>query len=125
MSELPKTIRNYIDAYNALNVEGMLECLAKNVEFQNISNGEVNAHTHSKEEFEKLARAGVTAFSSREQTVTQFMTVSSITLVEIEYKAVIAADLPNGWKAGQELDFSGASAFELDNDKIIKLIDQS
>lgn len=67
----------------------------------------------------------VSAFESRKQTVTRFMTVGEITMVEVDYEAIVATDLPNGWKAGQELSFSGASAFELRGDKIMRIIDQS
>ena len=125
MSELPKIITKYISAYNALDVGGMLECLADDVEFQNISNRHINTHTHSKEEFEALANMGVTAFKSRKQSVIRFMTVSNITLVEISYEAIVASNLPNGWTAGQHLSFTGASAFELRDDKIAKIIDES
>ena len=125
MSELPEIISQYISAYNNLNVAAMLDCLTNDIEFRNISNGEVNTHTNSKKEFETLANMGVVAFKSRKQTVTQFISVSNITLVEISYEAVVAADLPNGWKAGQELSFNGASAFELRDNKIMKITDQS
>ncbi len=125
MSELPEVISKYIIAYNSLDVARMLDCLTEDVEFRNISNGEVNTHTNSKKEFEALANMGVSAFKSRKQTVTQFMCVSNISLVEICYEAVVAADLPNGWKSGQELSFIGASAFELRDNKIMKIIDQS
>jgi len=125
MSELSEVISKYIHAYNSLDVAGMLNCLTDDVEFQNISNGEVNTHTNSKKEFESLANMGVSAFKSRKQTVTQFMSVSNLTLVEISYEAVVSTDLPNGWKSGQELSFTGASAFELRDDKIMKIIDQS
>jgi len=53
------------------------------------------------------------------------MSVGNITLVAISYEAVVASDMPNGWKAGQELLFVGASAFEFQGNKIIKIIDQS
>jgi len=59
MPDIPETINRYILAYNTLNVEGMLKCLSDDVEFQNISNGEINTHTNSKKEFEDLAKMGV------------------------------------------------------------------
>ena len=37
---------------------------------------------------------GVSAFKSRTQTVTRSMTVSDITLIDIDYEAVVATDLP-------------------------------
>ena len=124
MSNLPDIIRDYIEAYNSFDIAGMLACLSNDIEFKNISNGEVNAHINSKAEFETLANMSVSAFESRKQTITRFMTVGEITMVEVDYEAIVATDLPNGWKAGQELSFSGASAFELRGDKIMRIIDQ-
>ena len=39
------------------------------------------------------------------------------TMVEIDYTATVAADLPNGWKAGQQLAFTGASYFKIPHRK--------
>ena len=47
------------------------------------------------------------------QTVTNAITVADTTAVEIDYTATVAQDLPNGWKAGQQLAFKGASCFQL------------
>jgi len=123
--KLPDIIQRYITAYNDLNVAGMLSCLSDDVEFQNISNGEINTHTTTKEAFKNLADMGVTAFKSRKQMVVYSISVGTTTLVQIDYQAVVAADLPNGWKKGQELQFSGASAFEITDEKISRIIDQS
>ena len=51
MSKLPDVIRNYISAYNNFDIADMLACLSDDIEFKNITNGEVNTHTHSKAEF--------------------------------------------------------------------------
>lgn len=125
MTKLPKEIEAYIDAYNAIDVDGMLACLAEDVHFQNISAGEVNAETHGRSAFEELARMGAAAFSSRRQTVTHAITVADRTMATIDYRATVAADLPNGWKAGQSVAFSGASYFELKDGRIARIVDES
>jgi len=125
MPQVPEVIHKYITEYNNLNVDGMLDCLTNEVEFQNISNNQINAHTTSKGEFKDLANIGVQAFTSRKQTIVSSITVSNLTLAEIRFNAVVAADLPNGWQAEQELNFTGRSAFEIKNGKISKIIDQS
>ncbi|SRR5690606_22335751 len=125
MADLPKPIESYIAAYNAFDVDAMLACLTGDVHFQNIAEGTVNAETRGKEEFATLARAGAAAFASRRQTVTHAITVAGRTMVEIDYTATVAADLPNGWKAGQELAFRGASYFELSDGLISRIIDES
>ena len=123
--ETPDIICDYISAYNQLDVAGMLACLTDDIEFQNVSNGIIDTHTTSKEEFKKLADMGATAFDRRKQTILHSISVSNLTLLEIDYQAVVRADLPNGWKAGQDLQFLGASAFEITEGKISKIIDQS
>ncbi len=125
MGRLPDPIETYIDAYNRKDVEGMLMCLAGNVFFQNISGGEVTAEALDKQSFEQMARFGASAFESRQQKVVNAITVAGTTLAEIDYTAVVATDLPNGWKAGQKLAFSGASAFRVEDGKIISIVDES
>ena len=123
--KLPPVVEKYIEAYNAIDVEAMLRCLSSDVHFQNILAGEMNAETRGKSEFADLARMGAAAFSSRRQTVIHCINIAGRTMAEIEYEAVVATDLPNGWTAGQKLSFAGASYFEIADGKIARIIDES
>ncbi|MBO9436374.1 nuclear transport factor 2 family protein [Ruegeria sp. R13_0] len=125
MSDLPEVIAAYIAAYNRMDVAGMVACLSDDVAFRNIVDGDVTMETSGKQAFSDLASAGVQAFKSRQQTVTNMITVGTVTLVEIDYSAVVSADLPNGWKAGQQLRFRGASAFRVEDGRIVSITDQS
>lgn len=125
MQNLPSVIEAYIEAYNRKDVEGMLACLADNVSFQNISGGEVTAEASDKQSFAEMAKFGASAFETRWQEVTNSITVAGTTLVEIDYSAVVSTDLPNGWKAGQNLAFSGSSAFHIVDEKIVSIVDES
>ncbi|MEP3686991.1 MAG: nuclear transport factor 2 family protein [Sulfitobacter dubius] len=125
MERLPDLIEAYIDAYNRKDVEGMLMCLADNVFFQNISGGEVTAEVSDKQSFADMAKFGASAFETRHQKVVNAITVAGTTLAQIDYAAVVATDLPNGWKAGQTLAFSGSSAFRVEDGKIVSIVDES
>ncbi|MDS9469642.1 nuclear transport factor 2 family protein [Paracoccus sp. MBLB3053] len=125
MASLPDVIQAYIIAYNDKDVEGMLACLSDNVSFRNISGGQVTAEASDKQCLAEMARFGVSAFETRLQTITNAITVADTTLVEIAYSAVVAKDLPNGWKAGQELAFSGASSFRIVDGEIVSIVDES
>ncbi len=125
MSHLPPVIADYITAYNAMDVAAMLRCLSDEVHFRNFAGTELTAEAKGRAEFEALAKAGVTAFRERQQTVRRTITVADTTIVEIDYAAVVAMDLPNGWAAGQTLSFSGASCFRVADGKIVALDDQS
>jgi ketosteroid isomerase-like protein len=123
--DIPAVVQAYIDAYNHMDVEGMLSCLHPDVHFQNLSQGAVTAETFDRAAFAELARFAVTAFSTRHQSVLHCTCVGDRTMLEIDYRATVAADLPNGWKVGQELRFAGASYFECAQGKIVRLVDQS
>ncbi len=125
MTDIPAPIRAYIDAYNAKDVDGMLACLGDEIRFRNISSGDVTAEAPDKAAFAEMARFGATAFSERRQTVVNAITVADTTLAEIDYAAVVATDLPNGWKAGQRLAFRGASLFRIRDGLIVEIVDQS
>jgi ketosteroid isomerase-like protein len=124
-SKLPYAVEVYINAYNAMDVEGMLACLTDDVVFKNYSGDQLTAEASDKAGFEELARMGVNAFKERKQTIKKAFTMGDTTVLTIQYDAVVAQDLPNGWKAGQKLDFRGASEFRLRDGKIIRITDQS
>jgi hypothetical protein len=76
-----------------------------------------------KQSFPETAKFAASVFETRQQIVTNVITVVDATLVEIDYSAVAATDLPNGRKAGQELSFSGASQFRTHEGKIFSIVD--
>ena len=125
MPTLPDVIEDYIAAYNRKDVEAMMACLGPEISFRNISGGTVTAEASDRQAFETMARAGVSIFQTRRQRVTTAITVDDTTLARIDYTAVVAMDLPNGWTAGQELALSGASLFRLRDGRIVAIVDES
>lgn len=120
---MSSVIDDYIAAYNAKDVAGMLACLDDDIEFANLANGVVTAQTQGKAAFGELAAFGVAAFATRRQTVTDRMSVGDRAMLRIAYQATVAQDLPNGWTAGQTLSFDGTSYFELRAGRIVRIID--
>ena len=45
--------------------------------------------------------------------------------VDIAYRGELAVDLPNGMKAGEQLQLNGRSEFESDKGRLIKIADFS
>lgn len=123
--QLPAPVQSYVNAYNAKDVDCMLSCLADEVHFQNFSLGEIDAEAKGIGEFTALAKMGASAFLERHQSVTNCIVVANRVMIEVDYTAVVATDLPNGWSAGQTLSFRGSSYFELENDRIVKIVDAS
>ena len=125
MDSVPTIVARYIDAYNRMNVQAMLDCLSDVVRFINRSNGETTNETHGIEAFRALAEQGVQLFAEREQTILDCIAIDDRAAVRIGYRAKVKTDLPNGWKAGQEIKMTGTSFFMISEGKISEVIDAS
>ena len=125
MDSVPTIVARYIDAYNRMNVQAMLDCLSGDVRFINRSNGETTNETHGIEAFRALAEQGVQLSAEREQTILDCIAIDDRAAVRIGYRAKVKTDLPNGWKAGQEIEMTGTSFFMISEGKISEVIDAS
>ena len=121
VQEKEQLIYAYIDCYNNFDIDGMLAQLHDDVVFENESNGQVDARSEGKAEFERLARESAKLFSSRNQVVTDLDFDSNPIEIWVTYTGVIACDLPNGLKEGQTLELTGKTEFSF-SDGMIKYI---
>lgn len=125
MKNLQKLIENYIQAYNQFDMEGMLMDLHKDVVFENISEGILTLRTEGIDEFQTQAEKAITYFSQREQMIRNWDIQLDKVVIDIEFKAILATDLPNGMKQGDILQISGQSEFVFEEDKIIRIVDKA
>ncbi|WP_282013637.1 nuclear transport factor 2 family protein [Marinifilum flexuosum] len=125
MKNLQKVIEHYIQAYNQFDVEGMLMDLHEDVVFENISEGILTLRTEGIDEFQSQAEKAMTYFNQREQMIRNWDIQLDKVVIDIEYKAVLATDLPNGMKQGDLLQISGQSEFVFEEDKIIRIVDKA
>jgi ketosteroid isomerase-like protein len=123
-------IRQYIAAYNAQDVPGMVTLLHELVVFENVSNSGSPDRTgitatQGRAAFEVLARQSLGVFRVRQQTVRSMTLGDRTAAVEIEFTAVLAVDLPNGPKAGETLELRGVSVFGFTDGQIVRISDYS
>lgn len=118
-------VKNFIKAYNSLNVESMLAYLHPEIEFKNISNAVENAHTNGIEKFSELANNSINIFSEREQKITSYRESNDAVNVEINFRGILAIDLPIGLKARETLIMNGKSTYVFKDNLIISLVDES
>jgi len=104
-------LAGYIKAYNARDVSAMLAFFDEACVFENISAGKLTVRTEGKADLETLARRAVEAFASREQKVISITEGQGRIVAEIDYHAVLQADLSPDLKAGSELKLRGVSVF--------------
>ena len=116
-----RIIEAYIKAYNAFDVERMVALMHPDITFRNYSNGQLNLSTNGIAAFRRTAEQANLLFSSRCQQVTHYAHVAETTSVDIDYEGVLAADLPNGAKAGDIIELTGKSIFGF-KDGLISLL---
>ncbi len=121
-----KTIINqYIKAYNEFNIEGMLKNVHPDVEFKNIANNEINVHIKGLETLKKQAEDSTKLLKKREMTIIDQIIEGDVVENKINFKAILAVDIPDGPKAGELVKLKGRSIFKFKNDKIISIEDIS
>jgi hypothetical protein len=124
-SKEKRLVQQYVDAYNTFDIDGMAALLHEEVEFRNISDGEVEVETKGIDAFRELAEQSKDVFSKRCQTIKQFMILPNKVEIEIDYEAVLAIDLPIGLNAGEKLKLQGKSIFEIKDEKLYLIEDYS
>jgi ketosteroid isomerase-like protein len=123
--DVPEVVARYLSAYNRKSVADMLACMTEDVVFENVSNSGGSMRTEGKATLARLAESSAQAFASRRQTVQRAVVAADCVALEISYEAVVAVDLPNGWKAGQAISLRGASFIELRAGLICAVVDLS
>ena len=119
-------IDRYLHAYNTFDIAGMLSTLHPDVEFKNVSANVVSATTSGISEFAKMAQQSKALFTSRQQTMTAFEAADDDRAsINVAYEGVLAADLPNGLKAGEVLKLHGRTEFEFKDGRISRIADDS
>ena len=118
-------IEEYLNAYNSFDVEAMVELVDPEIEFRNVSGGDVDTSAIGQDEFRELAQQSVFLFSSRKQTATKFEAEGEVVSVDIDFTGTLATDIPDGMRAGDELRVTGRSEFVFRDEKIYRLTDYS
>ena len=115
----------YLAAYNAFDIDGMMAVIHPDIEFKNVSGGEVNATTSGSGDFRLLAEKSSELFRSRKQKILTFWSNADQASVAVAFEGVLASDLPNGMKAGETLRLNGRSEFTFCDGKIYRIKDVS
>lgn len=118
-------VESYIRAYNAFDIDGMIQHLHPEVTFENSSNGEVDLTTDGIEAFREQAERARALFSEREQRITDWSFDGDQVTISIDYEGTLAIDLPNGLEAGDQLSMQGQSEFHFRDGKVVLLRDRS
>ena len=120
---MKRIIDEYINAFNKFDVANMVKDLHEDMEFKNITNGEVNAQLKGKSAFENQLKQGDNLFKKREMKIIDQKCENDIIENNVDFKGVLALDIPDGPKAGELIKIKNKSVFHFKNGKIILIED--
>lgn len=118
-------IQQYLAAYTAFDIQGMLALLSPDVVFENYTSDQLTASAQGVEQFRALAEQSQHLFSEREQQLTALREWPERAVAGIAFRGVLAADIPDGPKAGTVIELDGKSEFEFRNGLITRIVDRS
>ncbi|GAB3577511.1 hypothetical protein GCM10027578_45320 [Spirosoma luteolum] len=118
-------IEAYLNAYNRKDVAGMLAVVHDDIRFENVSNSGTSMTLTGKQALEQQAEQFLAVFSERNQAITSLIVAGNRAAAEIDYRATVAQDLPNGWKANQSITLHGVSIFESRDGRLCRISDYS
>lgn len=119
-------VRNYIQAYNNFDVEGMVQHFSEDVVFENIQNGVTTDSLEGIEAFKEQAESAKSFFEDREQVISELHESSNLIEVRIQYTASLAMDISDTIKQGDKIELAGKSYFYFnDQNQVVKLQDLS
>ena len=123
---MKEAVKNYIEAYNTFNIDSMLVDLDENVIFESINNGETNLIIEGVSNFKQQAVLAATYFTTRHQEILEMKTEENCVTAKIHYSSILAKDLAENIKKGDEMNLIGTLTFYFnENNKIIKIEDRS
>lgn len=116
-------VEKYIEAFNAYDVEAMLQFVHPDVVYKNVVGEDTNAIITGIDEFRIVSERVKSYYSARREQITGLESVGDITTVDIAFEAVLAVDSPNGRKAGDIDKGTGRSVYEFLDGKIYRMTD--
>ena len=124
-NEKHAVIEKYINSYITFDISAKFSMIHPEIEFKNISQGEVNATASGIDKFRNLADQSKNLFSYRRQTITELKAENDKAFRKVDYETTLAADLPNGTNAGEILRLNGRPEFTFRDGKIYRITDIS
>lgn len=122
--KLPAIIQSYIDAYNRKDSAALVECIGKNIVFENVSNSGQSIKIEGRAAFAELAEQAATMFTSRHQTITNAVVDGDRVAMEVDWTGTLAVDL-GPIKAGKLIAMRGASFMTIEEGLLTRIVDFS
>ena len=120
-----KIVKDFIKHYNAFQIDKMMDLFTDDCIFENVTNSSETVKCIGKKELKDFASTSGIIFKERKQTPINWIIEKDKIAVETDFEGTLALDLPDGNKTGDVIKLRGVSIYELENQKIKRLVDFS
>lgn len=124
-SHFKRIIENYLDAYNQMDVQRMMENFDQTIEFEHQVDGRIVLKLTGFREFKEHAELAKSIFLKRRQTPSNWQFEGTTVKVQIHFEGILAQDLRDDLKSGDAMIMHGESEFVFFQNKIIQITDRT
>ncbi len=125
MSSVAVLVRQYVDRYNANDLDGMLDCCSDDVVFESVQNPGGKLRLTGKAEVRSVLEATTRAFHERRHELVALIIDGNRAAAETVFSGVAADELGDAVKAGEHVSIRGATIFEWREDRLTRICDYS
>ena len=118
-------IHRYLEAYNRMDIDGMLAELANHVRFENYSGGKRTSKTKGAKNFRSLALESRSLFLERRQYLKSLVRQGDYWIAQIKFEAELTEEAARRNSGVRDLQLNGESRFRFDGGYISEIIDSS
>ncbi|MDO9045658.1 MAG: nuclear transport factor 2 family protein [Methanobacteriaceae archaeon] len=123
--EKKSIVEKYFKCYNEFDVDKMVSYLHEDVEFKNISQGQVTLALNGKKSFTNQARQAVSLFEKRELKIDEIEFDDNVADIKINFMGILAVDVPEGPSKGEKVELKGRTVLKFQDGKISSIEDIS
>lgn len=120
-AEKRAVIEWYMHAFNAYDIDGMLDQLHSDAHCLTIVDGTVTGGGEGAGPLRTYFAQESSLCSSRKKTVMEFYMRDEVVVLEISYSCVLAGNHPGGWQPGDTLIMEGVAEIRFAENKIVHL----
>lgn len=125
MDDIPGIIARYLRAYEAKDIEALLDTLTDDVTFEHQEAGRITAEAQGRSAFRTLATVGASIFVERRQHVLNCIALGDHIILRIRFEGLTSDAPPGGLAPRTQVAIDGLSLFELREGRIRRLVDVS
>ena len=125
MSNIAELVERYVALNHAGDIDGVLDCCSDDILFETVVNPRGSVRLIGKAQVREVLEGALRAFANREHQLVSLLVQANRAATETIFTGVAQAELGDGVMPGDQIAIRGATIFEEEDGKIVRICDYS